>query len=146
MTNTRRLLFFTVLLLGRALPLQAEGAHILTVRPEKIMPHQGQTEASPALERDPFNWNRDQINFFKSQEPREKSNSIGGLTLSGIIWDKTKPQAVINDHLVTKGEKVNGSVVQQILKDLVVVEQNGVSHELWLDASPRPLPMKDKKP
>lgn len=146
MTNTRRILFFTVLLLGRALPLQAEGAHILAVRPEKIMPHQGQTAASPALERDPFNWNRDQINFFKSQEPREKSNSIGGLTLSGIIWDKTKPQAVINDHLVTKGENVNGSVVQQILKDLVVVEQNGVSHELWLDASPRPLPLKDKKP
>ena len=145
MTNTRRILFFTVLLLGRALPLQAEGTHILSVRPEKIMPQQGQTEASPALERDPFNWNRDQINFFKSQEPREKSNSIGGLTLSGIIWDKNNPQAVINDRLVTKGEKVNGSIIQQILKDLVIFEQNGISQTLWLESSPRPLPMKDKK-
>jgi type II secretory pathway component PulC len=67
------------------------------------------------------------------------------LTLSGIIWDKNNPQAVINDRLVTKGETVGDSVIRQILKDLVVFEQNGVSHELWLESSPRPLPMKDKK-
>ncbi|MBU4034626.1 MAG: hypothetical protein KKG34_07465, partial [Proteobacteria bacterium] len=58
---------------------------------------------------------------------------------------KTNPQAVINDHLVTRGETVNDGVIRQILKDLVVFEQNGVSHELWLESSPRPLPMKDKK-
>ena len=141
-----RVLFPAVLLLGHALPLHAKEPQVLTVRPEKIEAVLGQKTASPPLGRDPFNWSREQISFFKSQEPREKSNSIGGLTLSGIIWDKSNPQAVINDHLVTKGETVGDSVIKQILKDLVVLEQNGVSHELWLESSPRPLPMKDKKP
>ena len=141
---TCRVLFLAVLL-GYALPLQAGEPQVLTVRPEKIETVRRQKTASPSLERDPFNWSREQISFFKAQEPREKSNSIGGLTLSGIIWEKNNPQAVINDHLVTKGETVGDSVIRQILKDLVIFEQNGVSHELWLESSPRPLPMKDKK-
>jgi len=157
MTSKRRPIFAAILppplacgallaalLLGHALPLQAGEPQVLTVRPERIKVR-GQKTASHPLERDPFNWSREQINFFKNQEPREKSNSIGGLTLSGIIWDKNNPQAVINDRLVTKGEKVNGSIIQQILKDLVIFEQNGVSQTLWLESSPRPLPMKDKK-
>ncbi|MDG4476449.1 hypothetical protein [Thiovibrio frasassiensis] len=143
--QTGRIILFTVLLLGYALPLLSAEPQVLTVRPEKIEAHRGQKTTNPTLERDPFNWSREQISFFKSQEPREKSNSIGGLTLSGIIWDKNNPQAVINDHLVTKGERVNDSVIQQILKDLVIFEQNGAAYTLWLEASPRPLPMKDKK-
>ncbi len=139
-----RVLFLAVLL-GHALPLQAGEPQVLTVRPEKMETVRRQKTASPSLERDPFNWSHEQISFFKGQEPREKSNSIGGLTLTGIIWDKNNPQAVINDHLVTKGETVSDSVIRQILKDLVIFEQNGVSHELWLESSPRPLPMKDKK-
>ena len=140
-----RVLLLAVLLLGYALPLQAREPQVLTVRPEKIEAMRGPKTASQPLIRDPFNWSREQIRFFKNQEPREKSNSIGGLTLSGIIWDKNNPQAVINNRLVTKGETVSDSVIKQILKDLVVFEQNGVSHELWLESSPRPLPMKDKK-
>ena len=140
-----RALLVAALLLGHALPLQAGEPQVLTVRPEKIEAMRGQKTANQPLTRDPFNWSREQISFFKSQEPREKSNSIGGLTLSGIIWDKNNPQAVVNDHLVTKGETVGDSVIKQILKDLVVFEQNGVSHELWLESSPRLLPMKDKK-
>lgn len=143
-TLTKALLL-AVLLLGHALPLLAGEPQVLTVRPEKIEALLGPKKASQPLARDPFNWSREQISFFKSQEPREKSNSIGGLTLSGIIWDKTNPQAVINDHLVTRGETVGDSVIKQILKDLVVFEQNGIAHELWLESSPRPLPMKDKK-
>ncbi len=138
-------MLLAVLFFSHPLPLQAGEPQVLTVRPEKIEAVLGSKKISPPLARDPFNWSREQINFFKSLEPREKSNSIGGLTLSGIIWDKNNPQAVINDHLVTKGQTVGDSVIQQILKDLVVFEQNGVSHELWLESSPRPLPMKDKK-
>lgn len=145
MKMLRPLLLLAGLLLGHALPLQAGEAKVLLVRPEKIEAMRGQKASSQPLARDPFNWSREQISFFKSQEPREKSNSIGGLTLSGIIWDKNNPQAVVNDRLVTKGEAVGDSVIKQILKDLVVFEQNGVSHELWLESSPRPLPMKDKK-
>jgi len=140
-----RILLPTLLLLGHALPVLAGEPQVLTVRPEKIEAVVGKKTASPPLGRDPFNWSREQIGFFKSQEPREKSNSIGGLTLSGIIWDKNNPQAVLNNRLVTKDDTVGDAVIKQILKDLVVIEQNGVSHELWLESSPRPLPMKDKK-
>jgi len=140
-----KILLMGLLFFGHALPLQAGEPQVLTARPEKIEAVLGQKTGILPLARDPFNWSREQITFFKSQEPREKSNSIGGLTLSGIIWDKNNPQAVINDHLVTKGEKVGDSVIRQILKDLVIFEHNGVSHELWLESSPRPLPMKDKK-
>jgi hypothetical protein len=139
-------LILAALLLGRALPLQAGELRVLTVRPEKIEAVQGPTATGQPLERDPFNWSRAQIALFKSREPREKSNSLGGLTLSGIIWDKIKPQAVINDRLVTKGETVNGVVILQVLKDLVIFEQDGISHELWLESSPKPLPTKEKKP
>lgn len=141
-----RALLLAVLLLGHALPLLAgEEPQVLTVRLEKIEAIQGKRTDKQPLARDPFNWSREQINFFKSQKPREKSNSIGGLTLSGIIWDKDKPQAVINNQLVTRGERVNDAVIQQILKDIVIFEQDGATHTLWLESSPRPLPMKDKK-
>jgi len=133
------------ILFGLTLPLQAGEPKVFTVRPEKIEAARGQKTASLPLARDPFNWNRDQISSFKNQESREKSNSVGGLTLSGIIWDKSKPQAIINDRLVTKGETIGDSVIQQILKDLVIFEQNGIANTLWLESSPMPLPMKDKK-
>jgi hypothetical protein len=138
-------LFMAILCFGLTPALQAFAAKGLTVRPEKIEAFLGHKTAVSPLERDPFNWSREQINIFKGQEPRELSNSIGGLTLTGIIWDTNKPQAVINDRLVTKGETINNMVVREILKDLVIFEENGLSHELWLEASPRPLPVKDKK-
>ena len=111
-----RILLPTLLLLGHALPVLAGEPQVLTVRPEKIEAVVGPKTASPPLGRDPFNWSREQINFFKSQEPREKSNSIGGLTLSGIIWDKNNPQAVINDRLVTKATSPTISITSARLK------------------------------
>ncbi|MFA7382159.1 MAG: hypothetical protein WC001_01775 [Desulfurivibrionaceae bacterium] len=139
-------LALALLILDQPLPLQAEEIQVLTVRPEKVRDAMGQKNSGQPLTRDPFNWSRKQISLLKQQEPREKSSSIGGLTITGIIWDKNKPQAVINDRLVGRGDTINDSVITKILKDLVIFEQNGISHTLWLESSPRPLPLKDKKP
>lgn len=125
-------------LLALAVPLgpQASGAatKILTIRPDRLS---GQTTAQPgqAPRRDPFNWSRSQINEFKDKAPRAKSNSIEGLTLTGIIWDKNKPLAVVNDRVVGKGDIVNDSVILEVMKDIVVFEKDSIYHTLWLEPS-----------
>jgi len=96
-----------LILLGQGGPLLAAEPQVLTVRPDKIREASGRKNFALPLSRDPFNWSREQISMFKSREPREKSSSIAGLTISGIIWDKTRPQAVINGKLVGKGEVSN---------------------------------------
>jgi len=120
-----------------------EKAEVLLVRPEKLQRHEA-TAAVP--ERDPFNWSREQINRFKDQEPKLRSSSAGGLTLSGIIWDRKKPLAIINDRVVSVGDTVKGSTILEILKDMVVFEQEGAYHTLWLQPSAAPiLPAGGKK-
>jgi type II secretory pathway component PulC len=114
----------------------AEKPEVLTLRPEKLQRHET-TAREP--ERDPFNWAREQINRFKDQEPKLRSSSVAGLTLSGIIWDRKKPLAIINDRVVSVGDTVKGSTVLEILKDMVVFEQEGVYHTLWLQPSAAPI-------
>ncbi|HSR36477.1 MAG TPA: type II secretion system protein N [Desulfurivibrionaceae bacterium] len=111
-------------------------AEVLLIRPEKLQ-RQEATGAVP--ERDPFNWSREQINRFKDQEPKLRSSTVAGLTLSGIIWDRKKPLAIINDRVVSVGDTVKGSVILEILKDMVVFEQEGIYHTLWLQPSAAPI-------
>ncbi|MEW6593276.1 MAG: type II secretion system protein N [Thermodesulfobacteriota bacterium] len=113
-----------------------ERSEVLLIRPEKL---QRQEAAAAAPERDPFNWSRDQVNRFRDQEPQVRSSSAAGLALSGIIWDRKKPLAVINDRVVSVGDTVKGSTILEILKDMVVFEQEGVYHTLWLQPSAAPI-------
>lgn len=114
---------------------QVERPEMLVVRPEKLQRRQSTAEVP---ERDPFNWSREQINRFKDQEPRVRSSSVAGLTLSGIIWDRKKPLAIVNDRVVSVGDSVKGSIILEILKDMVVFEQEGIYHTLWLQPSAVP--------
>ena len=120
----------------------AEKSEVLLIRPEKL---QRREAAAAVPERDPFNWSRDQINRFKDQEPKLRSSTVAGLTLSGIIWDRKKPLAIINDRVVSVGDTVKGATILEVLKDMVVFEQEGVYHTLWLQPSAVPLqPAKGK--
>lgn len=114
----------------------AEKAEVLLIRQEKL---QRQEAAAAVPERDPFNWSRAQINRFKDQEPKLRSSTVAGLTLSGIIWDRKKPLAIINDRVVSVGDTVKGATILEILKDMVVFEQEGVYYTLWLQPSAVPL-------
>ena len=120
------------------LTVVAEQPQIVTIRPEKLQKREiaGGAAAMPA--RDPFNWSRDQVNRFKDQEPKVRSSSAAGLTLSGIIWDRRKPLAIINDRVVSVGDSVKGSTILEILKDMIVFEQDGIYHTLWLQPSVLP--------
>lgn len=109
-----------------------ESIPVATVRLERMAPflEHGETTAPG---RDPFNWSREQINYFKSRSPREASNSIAGLTLTGILWDDKKPLAIINNAIAGVGDTVNDSVIKEVRRDLVIIEQAGIRYTLWLE-------------
>lgn len=48
--------------------------------------------------------------------------TISGFTLSGILWDKTKPTAIVNDQIVEKGSRLGDFVVIDIQKDRVSLD------------------------
>lgn len=57
--------------------------------------------------------------------PAEDREETGGqLRLAGIIWSKSRPQAIINDTLVALGDKVAGRTVLGIERNRVVLEIN----------------------
>lgn len=44
-----------------------------------------------------------------------------GLALSGILWDPTKPMAILNDQMVSVGDEVEGYQVLEIGTDRVLI-------------------------
>lgn len=55
------------------------------------------------------------------------------LGLAGILWDKEKPQAIINNEVVSKGGSVGGYSVLEIKKDRVVLSDGSNVFELKLE-------------
>ncbi|MCX5710266.1 MAG: hypothetical protein NT088_06060, partial [Candidatus Omnitrophica bacterium] len=54
------------------------------------------------------------------------------LTLSGIMWSPKNPLAVINDRIVKAGDKILGSVVIEIDKEKVILNNGSADFELKL--------------
>lgn len=52
--------------------------------------------------------------------------------LSGIVWDKKKPKAMIGDAIVNKGDKTGSYTVVDIKKDSVVLNDGTKDIELKL--------------
>ncbi len=80
---------------------------------------EGETEA---WSRDPFSGK-----IYFSQE------GGSGLNLTGIIWDKKKPQALINDDVCAKGDKVGKYTVIAIEKDRVLLSDGVAQTELKIE-------------
>ncbi|MFZ5774318.1 MAG: hypothetical protein ACOY3Z_02375 [Thermodesulfobacteriota bacterium] len=120
-------------LLPQPVALHAAEPPVATVRPDRLAPFISDDGSAPVPERDPFNWSREQISLFKSQAHREASNSVAGLTLTGILWDEKKPLAVINNTIVGKGDAINDTTIQEVRRDLVIFDQAGIRYTLWLE-------------
>ena len=58
---------------------------------------------------------------------------ISDLSLEGIIWDETKPLAIINDEVVGCGDKVSGVTVVKIEKDKVILNYQNETFELKME-------------
>lgn len=65
--------------------------------------------------------------------PMITSESSQGLYLSGILWDEVKPTAIINDEIVAVGSQIQGKRVIEILKNKVILEEDGLHIELILE-------------
>lgn len=57
-------------------------------------------------------------------EPGQNAKKI---TLNGILWDDQSPKALIGDHIVGKGDSIGPSVVVDIYRDRVILN-NGMEY------------------
>jgi hypothetical protein len=65
------------------------------------------------------------IDPFYPAETSSASYGTGGLILTGIMWDKDNPLAIINDNVVKIGDKLNEFTVSEINEKNVVLEKDG---------------------
>ncbi|MBU0485840.1 MAG: hypothetical protein KKB30_15155 [Proteobacteria bacterium] len=104
---------------------------VLIIRADKI----AETAISQEIAvspRDPFNWPPEQINKFNYLEKKQKEDPFSGLKLLGIIWNKEKPLAIINDNLVSQGDTIKDVYIREISPQQVMLESMGRYHTLEL--------------
>jgi type II secretory pathway component PulC len=58
------------------------------------------------------------------------TSTSSNLVLSGVIWNKDKPKAMIGDIIVTKGSKIEGNTVVDIKPDRVILNDGTKDFEL----------------
>jgi hypothetical protein len=56
-----------------------------------------------------------------------------GLILSGIIWDKEEPMAIINGEILKIGDNINANLIIDIKQDRVILNDGTNNFELRLD-------------
>jgi len=90
--------------------------------PSSSMPSKSSDKVSSWV-RDPFSG--------KTYISMRKSESVSkALTLAGIIWDKDKPAALINDRIVNVGDRIGGNTVVSIKNDRVLLNDGTNDFEL----------------
>ena len=77
--------------------------------------------------REALTWGRNP--FVLNQSPGKAES---GLNLSGILWDKTSPHAIVNGTVVSVGEEVNGFKVLEITPAKVVLDDGSGPRELQI--------------
>ena len=73
-------------------------------------------------------WGRDPFSgrvYTAAKEETQKE-----LRLSGVIWDKERPVAIINNKVVEKGSMIGGNTVVAIKEDRVVLSDGMSTFEL----------------
>ena len=55
------------------------------------------------------------------------------VSLSGIVWDKNTPSAIINDIIVKIGEEIKGHMVIDIKQDRVILKDGANNLELRIE-------------
>ncbi len=74
-------------------------------------------------------WGRDPF-VIPSAKAGEESGKEGGLRLSAIIYRKNGGVAIINNHILRKGDRIDGKEVAQILEDRVILRDSSGDREL----------------
>ena len=82
-----------------------------------------------AQERDPF------VSILDLQQQKMKVD-LSGVVLKGIIWESSRPVAILNDTLVTVGDDFFGFKVVKIGKDKVTLTMGKESYVLEIESAP----------
>ena len=61
------------------------------------------------------------------------ASTMTELTLNGIIWNKTKPKAMIGDAMVVKGDTISGNKVVDIQPNRVILNDGTKDFELKIE-------------
>lgn len=62
-----------------------------------------------------------------------EKNMQSGFTLTGILWDKAKPLAIIDGDVVKKGDRLGNKVVVDIKRDRVILSDGQGLFEIKLE-------------
>ncbi len=73
-------------------------------------------------------WGRNPFTLQKTS-----SKAFKGLILGGIMWDKEKPMAIINEEIVKIGDNVSGNIVVDIKQGRVILNDGVKDFELKLE-------------
>ncbi len=82
-----------------------------------------QEAKSIELKRDPFT----------SAPIINERNMQSGFALTGILWDKLKPLAIIDGEVVKKGDRVGSKVIVDIKRDRVILSDGQEFFEIRLE-------------
>jgi hypothetical protein len=74
----------------------------------------------------------DQSVFHLKSIDIETAQEISNFHLTGIVYDKQKPYAIINQHIVGEGTLVNGAKLLEIHPDFVKLSIDGKEHKLTI--------------
>jgi hypothetical protein len=92
----------------------------------------GQTSATAASSEHKVDWQfpkpypttlRDPMQLGSAE--KGQTGGTGGLIVKGIVYSKDNPTAVIDDHIVHKGDKISDVVITKINENSVEFEANG---------------------
>jgi len=62
--------------------------------------------------------------------PQVLQQNLPSLTVKGIIWGTSAPQAIVNDTVVSVGDVISGATIEGIAKSGVTVSFQGVEYEI----------------
>jgi hypothetical protein len=74
-------------------------------------------------------WGRDPF-VLPSARGGEESGLEGGLRLSAIIYRRNNGVAIINDHILRRGDRIDGEEIARILEDRVILRDSSGEKEL----------------
>jgi len=77
-------------------------------------------------------WGRDPF-ILPSAQGGGELGTESGLKLSAIIYRKNRGVAIINDHILRKGDRIGGKEIAQVLADRVILRDGGGDKELLVN-------------
>lgn len=124
---------------GKTKPSQTQKIEVISSRADNLVDKRSSKEKNVAknlynaleeesksleLKRDPFT--------AAPITTKETASSSTLIQLNGILWDRTKPMAIINNNVVKIGSKVGTNIVVDIKKDRVILSDGTRDFEIQL--------------